>query len=197
VILVDQAAEDRLPLDRADVSKIGDRPRDRGFDIRRGEVPDRREESLRPGRACEAHGRHRRQDRGQQPAHLPQRPATPPAEDHPPAFGPPSPRADTPPLRHHRATGPPNRCRPRPLPRTPVTLPRPLAFPGSGRDQPESTGVIRMARSSRKLWRPITDMRLSPGARMAAHEPPAYPPSPPPHRGQDHEILFGLTLGRC
>jgi hypothetical protein len=32
VVLVDQAVEDRLPPDGAEVSQVGDRPRDRGFD---------------------------------------------------------------------------------------------------------------------------------------------------------------------
>lgn len=35
MVLADQAAEDWLPLDGAEVSKIGNRSRDRGFDIRR------------------------------------------------------------------------------------------------------------------------------------------------------------------
>jgi hypothetical protein len=35
VVRVDQAVEDRLPPDGAEVSKIGNRPRGRGFDIRR------------------------------------------------------------------------------------------------------------------------------------------------------------------
>jgi hypothetical protein len=35
MVLADPAAEDQLPLDRAEVNKIVNRSRDRGFDIRR------------------------------------------------------------------------------------------------------------------------------------------------------------------